>query len=274
MPNYSIQIIKAGYSPAPGPKIFWMDWWGKNGILQEYVWKITGEGHTFLLDCGIDDVEFFNQTNLYPNWPGSLNNQTPPPPPETRAVFWQVPEEQQMPDILPNYGTNTEAIEKLFITHFHYDHCSNLPAFKNAEIYVNEREWKEVTAPPNRKYFPLIVFPKHIFAYIVDEAYARTHLVRGDGEDEEVAPGIRAFRVGAHTPGTQAFEVDTAKGKVVHCSDAVFWYEHIENDVPVGFSYNVYECWEAMDRIRKRADVIIPSHDPKTMDMYENGNVV
>lgn len=33
-----------------------------------------------------------------------------------------------------------ERIDKLFISHLHFDHCSNLDMFKNSKIYINEKE--------------------------------------------------------------------------------------------------------------------------------------
>lgn len=35
---------------------------------------------------------------------------------------------------------NKEKINKVFISHLHFDHCSNLDLFKDSEIFINSKE--------------------------------------------------------------------------------------------------------------------------------------
>jgi hypothetical protein len=54
-------------------------------------------------------------------------------------------------------------------------------------------------------------------------------------------------------------------------SDTVFLYRNIEENVPVGYFYNLEECYDAMETIRNVADVILPTHDPEVLVRHPGG---
>jgi glyoxylase-like metal-dependent hydrolase (beta-lactamase superfamily II) len=93
----------------------------------------------------------------------------------------------------------------------------------------------------------------------------RLNLISKDGE---ILPGISVLFVGGHTPGSQAVKIKTNEGNAIICGDVVFTYRNIENDVPVGFNSNLEECFLAMERLRKEADIILPNHDPEVLTRY------
>ena len=70
---------------------------------------------------------------------------------------------------------------------------------------------------------------------------------------------------------SQVISVETEKGKAILTGDVVFLYENIEKNIPVGLSYNLIECLDAMERIRKEADIILPGHDPKILEKFPGG---
>jgi glyoxylase-like metal-dependent hydrolase (beta-lactamase superfamily II) len=60
--------------------------------------------------------------------------------------------------------------------------------------------------------------------------------------------------------------VETSKGRVIFAGDVAFTYRNLEKDIPVGFNSNLEECFLAMRRIRKEADIVIPGHDPLVLE--------
>ena len=73
---------------------------------------------------------------------------------------------------------------------------------------------------------------------------------------------------------SQAFTVQTREGLAVFPSDTVFYYENLEKNHPVGLAINIEDCYLAMDRVRKLADIVVPPHDPVLLQQFPDGVVV
>jgi glyoxylase-like metal-dependent hydrolase (beta-lactamase superfamily II) len=52
--------------------------------------------------------------------------------------------------------------------------------------------------------------------------------------------------------------------------DVVYLYENIEQDRPTQ-SPNPQACREAMKKIRAMADIVLPAHDPLTLERWPGG---
>ena len=64
--------------------------------------------------------------------------------------------------------------------------------------------------------------------------------------------GIKVFLTGGHTPGHQSVMVETKIGKIILAGDVVLTYRNIEENIPVGFNCNLEECFNAMEKIKKK----------------------
>jgi len=73
-------------------------------------------------------------------------------------------------------------------------------------------------------------------------------------------PGIESFWVGGHTPGSTAYRVNTAYGKVVLTGDMASLLANLERNVPPGVFTSYDECMAAMKKIREKADIVLPGH--------------
>ncbi|MBN2272562.1 MAG: hypothetical protein JXN61_18260, partial [Sedimentisphaerales bacterium] len=82
--------------------------------------------------------------------------------------------------------------------------------------------------------------------------------------------GIRAVQLGCHTPGSQGILVRTWMGPVLLAGDVVYKYENIEKDRPTR-SPDPQICRDAMARIRSLADIVLPAHDPLTIERWPGG---
>jgi glyoxylase-like metal-dependent hydrolase (beta-lactamase superfamily II) len=179
---------------------------------------------------------------------------------------------QNIPLLLQKEGVDPADVEYVFISHLHYDHCSNARLFTNARFVVSRTGWHYVLDPPVPGMMPDPLFPRDILAYFASEARERLILV--DDEAPEIIPGIGAFYVGGHTLCSQAFTVQTKQGLAVFPSDTIFYYENLEKNHPVGLAVNQVQCYRAMDRVRRLAGIVVPPHDPLLLQRYPDGIIV
>jgi glyoxylase-like metal-dependent hydrolase (beta-lactamase superfamily II) len=89
-------------------------------------------------------------------------------------------------------------------------------------------------------------------------------------EEAEITPGVRVLPLGCHTPGSQAVLVETHMGPAVITGDVVYKYENLEKSRPIR-SPDPRACREAMATIRRLADIVLPAHDPETLDRWPQG---
>lgn len=161
-------------------------------------------------------------------------------------------------------GVDPAVVAQVVVTHLHYDHIGNLDLFP-AATFVVARADLEFWAQPHddRPDLELYVQRDEIARVQHARAMGRVRLV----EDAlDVAPGIRAVRVGGHSPGQLALVVDTADGGVVLASDAVHYYEELDAGRPFAVFADLQGMHDAYAIVRELADdgrrPIVAGHDP------------
>lgn len=155
-------------------------------------------------------------------------------------------------------------VTHLFFTHLHYDHVSNVDLFPNAKLVLDASGYREAL---RRLELGLCWVPGEVIFPMRDRWQDRLIL----SEDSEVLPGIRTMHFGGHTPCSMGVSVSTSAGTAVITGDVVSLYENIERDVPIGVLENRAEIMAAMDRVRREADIVLPSHDPRVLRRYPGG---
>lgn len=170
---------------------------------------------------------------------------------------------------LAQLGIDAAAVRHLILTHLHYDHCGNLPAFPAATFIVQESELAFWTGRhAGRAHFRATVEPDDI-AYLVRANFDRR--VRFAPSEAEVVPGITVHHVGGHAKGLQVVRVTTAAGPVLLASDASHYYENIETDRPFSLVTDLPAMYDAFDRVNQLAgapDRVVPGHDPRVLERY------
>ena len=109
---------------------------------------------------------------------------------------------ENIPKPLVDRGIEPEDIDYVFVTHLHYDHCSNVPIFPRAKFVISRRGWVSTVAPRYPWFITPGLFPRDVFAYLVGEASDR--LILTEDEHPQIIPGIGAFWTGGHTQCNQA----------------------------------------------------------------------
>jgi glyoxylase-like metal-dependent hydrolase (beta-lactamase superfamily II) len=138
--------------------------------------------------------------------------------------------------------------------------------FPHARYLVSAREYQfalDPIPPYYKSYEHNKLGKKAPFAEVIFETL--------EGE-VEVMPGIRVFPTPGHSPGHQSVSVETEAGVHVIAGDAVFSYDNLEpasEHLPftiMGRFTDIVASWRSLEDIVRRADVILPGHDTRTME--------
>ena len=237
-PKYSIRAIKVGECRVRDYITFQDSDSQQTSTFYLYVWVIEGGPKLIVVDTGPKYPEEFSKgTAQY--IPGGVK---------------QSPQERT-PEALKHHGIDPDEVSHVIITHMHVDHYDYFDAFPNAKFVVNRTEYEENAdriAPDVKK--ALTERPKAL------------QLVK----DDTVVPGVKVFPLGCHTSGSQGVLVRTYMGPVVLTGDVVYKYENIEKDRPIN-SPNEKSCRAAMAKIRSMTDIVLPAHDPLTLERWPGG---
>ncbi|MFP4040078.1 MAG: N-acyl homoserine lactonase family protein [Desulfosudaceae bacterium] len=164
---------------------------------------------------------------------------------------------------LARYGLTPEDIDVVIHTHLHNDHCENDYKCTQAVFYCHDRELSRVHQP-----HPLD------FRYLEDfiEEVEENGQIRIVTEDGDILPGIAVTNTPVHTPGGLTVWVDTDQGLAAITGFCVIEENFfpppeitgMEMEVlPPGTVVNTYEAYDIMLEVKKRADILIPLHEPK-----------
>lgn len=175
-----------------------------------------------------------------------------------------------VPQSLRRLGIDPAGVGQLVITHAHYDHTGNLGLFTGAEVVISAAELDFWTGPYARRVqFGHSAEPPDIAELVAIEKQGR--VTRFSGR-HDLAPGIELLEVGGHTPGQAIALVRTATGTVVLASDAVHYYEELEQDRPFLVVADLRAMYEGFDRVSELAAaegaVLLPGHDPEVMERF------
>jgi glyoxylase-like metal-dependent hydrolase (beta-lactamase superfamily II) len=221
-----------------------------------YVWVIEGGSERMVVDCGVQE----GQGGFLHGYPVKGGG------------------ERGLGEALAKANLKPEEVDKLIITHLHFDHVANARLFHNARIYVQRREWESALNPPMHHRG---VYERELILPLED-----MDLCLVDG-DREVADGVKVVLLPGHTKGLQGVLVKTAKGDYLIAGDQFYSFVNISppkqpmelvdaagNKVqvpavdmpflPPGLHVDLTEwyesCFKALSYVRRRN--ILPGHDP------------
>lgn len=221
-----------------------------------YVWLIEGKNEKILVDAGMSAP----QNGLVHGFPAKGGG------------------EEGLRRALKKVNLKPEDVDKLVITHLHFDHVANVKLFSNARIYIQEKEWKSALNPP--------LHYRTTYEKEVILSLEKMDLVLVNG-DTEIIDGVKLVLLPGHTKGLQGVVVDTEKGKYLIGSDHFYTYlnifppkEALEYKdftgktieippaelpfLPVGLHVDLSEwydsCFKSLSYVKR--ENILPGHDP------------
>jgi glyoxylase-like metal-dependent hydrolase (beta-lactamase superfamily II) len=239
---YRIYPLVYGHIEEPEPRIFYLGDCSKTIKLVNMFFLVKGPGVTALVDTGVSkaDGDKFN------------------------PFMGQSPQEDPVA-LLEAHGVTAEGVTHVIATHLHWDHLSPVAAlFTNAKVYAHPDEIKMALDPP----YPW--FGQFIYTDVVKSLSGTGRLVETP-DGTEIIPGIRTLWTGGHTFGSQGVVIDTAAGRVCLSGDVCFTYRNLDENLPGGFNSNLVECFDGLQKVRKSADTVVPSHDPLVAQRYPDG---
>lgn len=168
-------------------------------------------------------------------------------------------------DALAEVDVCPSTIDRVFVTHLHFDHAGGLTrfdgntpvaCFPGADIVVQRQEWEDALS--NRSTMTGTYLRNHL-----DPVANRLHLV--DGETQ-VEPGIRVLPDPGHTWGQQAVLVDTADGTLCFPGDLVPTVNHLGAAWSCGYDMEPYQSkltktW-LFDRACTEGWLMVLDHEP------------
>ena len=237
MPQYEIYAIKyAGPFTSSGAFLMWLRDWEKIEERNYYIWCIRGPDETVIVDAGVD----------------------PELAKDKKLTGYSSPA-----GVLSRIGVEADEVRHLILTHMHWDHASGVKLFRNATVYVQDREYRFWLNDPIARRPPFRhVSDKASTEYLASlEGTDHLCLVKGD---QEILPGITCMLAPGHTVGLQAVAVSTAKGTAILGSDCAHVFRNYQEDWPSSLIVDLVEWMRTYDRIRERAtsvDLIFPGHD-------------
>jgi glyoxylase-like metal-dependent hydrolase (beta-lactamase superfamily II) len=251
---YTIQALRNFYIdfPIPGLAMYFQDKIDQSVRIVGYIWLVRGGGKTIVVDAGIGQA---------PEVAGEIKQMV--------GHFTVAPGEDTA-SLLRSADVAPCDVDYLVLTHLHTDHCLNTPLFTRARIVVSRRGWEAVARPAHPALFPKRVFALDVLRHLREQAWDRVQLA---DDEERVLPGISVFYTGGHTPCSQAVRIETAAGAAIITGDVVSLYGHIEENIPVAYCHDLLECYKAMDRIRREADIVLPTHDPAVLVRHPGGKI-
>lgn len=215
--------------------------------------------HHYLVDIGFD-------RHWIPAWGGFTD--------------WEPPDA-----VLAKVGIKPEDIEKIFVSHMHFDHVNAISYLPNAEAFVQWAEfemWAKACTmakrhwPQGSQSWLMSPFDRNDLA--VFAKLAADHKLHFMTDGDQPHPGITGHLSTGHTSGIQWFTVPTYKGDIVVATDCAMWYSNIEERWPAGYlNGDAFEALKTFDAVSEYVggdlDRVLPGHDMKVFDRHPSYTV-
>lgn len=206
-------------------------------------WIIRSKDRTILVDTGFDDP---NMANRY-----------------------RIRKFTQPTARLHRLGISPDEISDVILTHAHWDHMGSLSPFKNAKIWIQEKEYRHIESIlGNGKSEAGGMRSKDLKTLFSAEQEGRVNRIRGE---VTLLPGITLTPGGSHTPGFQYVTVETLDGPVIIAGDSTYLYQNNLWHRPIGDAVDYHDNLETIQKMHRHAAspfYILPGHDPRVMKWF------
>jgi len=242
--KYEIYALKfAGPLTSSGALAMWNKDWEKVISRNYYIWCIKGCGETIIVDTGIASP---------------------------LAKKLKLPGYSSPKEILSRINVKIGEVQKVIISHLHFDHANGVSLFPNTTFYLQKAEYdfwvkNPIASRPPFKFY----LDESSNAYLKSlEGTARLSLLQGD---QNILPGVECLLAAGHSVANQAVAVNTDKGTAILGSDCGHLFRNYQEDWPSIFITNLTEWMKSYDKLRAKVssmDLLFPGHDPIMTENY------
>lgn len=213
------------------------------------VWLIEGAEQTILIDTGLGDIDEVSrmQSRYGVDFVASRSA------------------DQDLVAGLAAHGVEPGDVDIVVLTHLHFDHIGNNELFPNATFVVQADELPQAMTPPS---FCMFYYPE--YTYKMNAVKDRLRVIEGD---VDIDPSVRLVKIGGHTPGCMVVMVSTDLGTVCLTSDVMYNYKNLELNWPMGSFWDLPDLMVGYERLHREADLIVPEHDWKFLELFPSGTI-
>ena len=238
MEPFEIYALKyAGPFTSSGAFLMWMKDWDRTEERNCYFWCIKGPETVVVVDTGVPPQLAASK---------KMNGYTSPK------------------ELLERIGVSAEAVRHVVLTHIHWDHAAGVSLFPQANIYLQEKEYRfwikdRIATRPAFRFYTDDAANLHLASL---EKTQRLVLLHGD---REILPGIECLSAPGHSVALQAVAVNTSRGTAVLGSDSAHVFRNFKEDWPSALIIDLVGWMQTYDKLRAKAasvDLLFPGHDP------------
>ena len=149
-------------------------------------------------------------------------------------------------------GLTPRDIERVILTHAHWDHALNLELFSHATVLINAKELAHVNSVKGDDWAT-----SGILRLIMEKVRVQT--TEGD---EELSKDVTVVETAGHSPGHQSVLVTTQTGKTLLSGDAMPTLRSYLRGLPDYITTSEEEARRSIEKLKMlRPDVYYPGHD-------------
>jgi len=166
-------------------------------------------------------------------------------------------------------GIAPERITDIILTHSHWDHADGVDLFPRATVWIQQAEYEHYIGASGEVLNRGGADADDAMVLAQLKAAGRVRLI--DGDDREVAPGIRVYTGGRHTFASQYVGVRTRAGTVIVASDNAYLYQNLEQRQPIAQTLDPAANLAAQPRMLQlaaAAELVVPGHDPAVFSRF------
>ncbi len=173
-------------------------------------------------------------------------------------------------EIINKFGIDPKTVNRVLLTHAHFDHVGNLDHYPQAEFSIHVDEMTSITGP-DITYAPFrVAYHERDTQKLINLLYEERLSFYMETVNQ-VAPGIEFHLVGGHSRGQMILRVHTKRGWILLASDAVHLYEEVETERPFAIFHDLQkmiEGYRTSVQLAGGIDRLISGHDPLVTDWY------
>jgi len=214
--------------------------------LPVFTFLISGGSELILVDTGMAWTE---RADKY-HHPGSYQ-------PEGMAIHEQ----------LAKLGYSCADVDKVILTHMHWDHVYYMEKFTKAKFIAQRAEYESAMNP-----IPLYYKSYEHPSLGLRRPFEGINIDLVEGE-QEVAEGVTVIPTPGHSAGHQSVEIATKDGKYICAGDSIFLIANLApvpelhyTITPPGRFADIVSCWKSIELQKNRvADprLLLPCHEPE-----------